>query len=148
MASDFIEFKLRGADDIVAKFRNLSENVRRKVVVPAAKDAMEIVRADAEERASRVDDPKTFPDISKNIALVERKKLGEEMGAAYVSVGVRKRKKWQGGGNTFYWWWVELGTEHSAPHPFVRPALEQNREAVFREFISSARYQLIKLGEY
>lgn len=148
MARDFIEFNLRGADDIVAKFRNLSENMRRRVAVPAAKEAMEIVLHDAQDRAARIDDPKTPNDISANISLVERKKLGEEMGAAYVSVGVRKRKKGQGGGNTFYWWWVELGTEHSASHPFVRPALEQNREAVFREFISSARYQLIKLGEY
>ncbi|HCU2081815.1 TPA: HK97-gp10 family putative phage morphogenesis protein [Pseudomonas aeruginosa] len=148
MASDYMEYKLRGADDIVERFRRLSTEVRRQVAVPAAKDAMEIVLNDAKDRADRVDDPSTPNYIPANIALVERKRLGQELGAAYVSVGVRRRRRGQGGGNTFYWWWVELGTERSAPHPFIRPALEQNRDAIFREFISSARYQLIKLGEY
>ena len=147
MASS-IEYRLRGADDVVARFRNLSKGMRRKVAVPAAKDAMDIVLQDAKARAQRVDDPETPNYIPANIAMVERKALGEQIDAAVVSVGVRRRKGRAGGGNTFYWWWVELGTEHSQAHPFIRPSLDHNRQALFREFISSARYQLIKLGEY
>ena len=146
--ADVIQYKIRGADDVVARFRNLSRNIRRQVAVPAAKDAMDIVLLDAKERATRIDDPKTSNFIPANIALVEQKKLGEQIDAAVVSVGVRRRKGRAGGGNTFYWWWVELGTEHARAHPFIRPALDLNRQAIFREFISSARYQLIKLGEY
>ncbi|WP_341520712.1 HK97-gp10 family putative phage morphogenesis protein [Pseudomonas sp. G.S.17] len=144
--SDRIQFKLKGADELSAKFKELSEGMRNKVALPAAKDAMDIVLIDAKDRAARVDDPTTPNYIPANIALIERKKIGEEMGAVVVSVGVRKKKRGQGGGNTFYWWWVELGTEKTRARPFMRPALANNKEAVFKEFLSSAKFQLIKLG--
>lgn len=144
--ADFISYKLTGAAELSAKFQQLSQEMRSKVAVPAGKDAMQIVMADAKDRASRVDDPQTRNYVPQNIAMVEQKKLGAELGAAIISVGVRKSKAGQRGGNTFYWWWVELGTEHSRAQPFMRNALSSNREAVFKEFLSSAKYQLIKLG--
>lgn len=144
---DHVTYKLTGTAELSKRFRELSEQVRTKVAAPAAKDAMDIVLADAKDRASRIDDAKTRNYLPNNIAMVERKALGAELGAVIVSVGVRKTKSGQRGGNTFYWWWVELGTEHAAAHPFIRPALANNREAVFKEFISSAKYQLLKLGE-
>lgn len=146
--ADFVEYKLKGADELSRKFRALSEEMRRKVVLPAAKDAMDIVLKDAKDRADRVDDPSTPNYIPLNLAMVERKALGQELGAVVVSVGVRRRKRGQGGGNTFYWWWVELGTEHSRAQPFMRNALGQNKQQVFREFLQSAKYQLVKLGEF
>jgi HK97 gp10 family phage protein len=144
--ADFVSYKLTGVDDLSAKFRELSQGVRSQVAVPAAKDAMEIVLNDAKARAARVDDPETRNYVPNNIAMVERKALGAELGAAIVSVGVRKTKSGTRGGNTFYWWWVELGTEHARAQPFMRNALSSNRQAVFKEFLSSAKYQLIKLG--
>lgn len=142
---DRVQFTLKGADELSAKFRGLAEDMRRKVVLPAAKDAMDIVLLDAKDRAARVDDPETANFIPANLAMIERRALGEEVGAVIISVGVRMRKRGQKGGNTFYWWWVELGTEKNRAKPFLRPALANNREAVFREFLSSAKYQLIKL---
>lgn len=144
--ADTISYKLTGADALSAKFRELSQSVRSQVAVPAAKDAMEIVLKDAQDRASRVDDPETRNYLPKNIAMVEQKTQGAELGAAIVSVGVRKTKAGQRGGNTFYWWWVELGTEFARAQPMLRPALANNREAVFKEFLSSAKFQLLKLG--
>ncbi|WP_110951372.1 HK97-gp10 family putative phage morphogenesis protein [Pseudomonas bohemica] len=144
--ADWVDYKLTGADELSARFRSLTEEMRRKVVTPAARDAMEIVLADAKDRAARIDDPETANFIPKNLAIVERKAIGVEVGAVVMSVGVRKRSRGQGGGNTFYWWWVELGTEKNRAKPFLRPALANNREALFKEFLSSAKYQLIKLG--
>ncbi|MCK8669298.1 hypothetical protein M1M11_30925 [Pseudomonas azerbaijanoccidens] len=144
--ADWVKYKLTGADELSAKFRGLAEEMRRKVVLPAAKDAMDIVLLDAKDRAARIDDPETANFIPANLAMIERKALGEELGAVVISVGVRMRKRGQKGGNTFYWWWVELGTEKNRAKPFLRPALANNREALFREFLSSAKYQLIKLG--
>lgn len=146
MMADSISYRLTGAAELSAKFRELSTEMRTKVAVPAAKDAMQVVLTDAKDRASKVDDPETKNYLPDNIALVEQKKLGEEIGAAVVSVGVRRTKAGQRGGNTFYWWWVELGTEYARAQPMLRPALANNREAVFKEFLSSAKYQLIKLG--
>lgn len=143
--ADYITYKLKGADELSRIFKTLPQELQRQIVVPAAKDAMQIVLQDARDRASRVDDPKTPQNIALNIALVEDKKYFEETGSTKVSVGVRKTKRGQRGGNTFYWWWVELGTSRNRAQPFMRNALGQNQQAVFAEFLSSAKYQLIKL---
>lgn len=144
--ADWITYKLTGADELSRIFKTLPQEVQRQVVVPAAKDAMNIVLKDAIVRAERIDDPATVPDISKNIAMIEDKKFFNETGATKISVGVRKTKRGQRGGNTFYWWWVHLGTSRIRAQPFLSNALIQNREAVFQDFVSSAKFQLVKLG--
>lgn len=144
--ADWITYKLKGADELSRVFRTLPQDMQRQVVVPAAKDAMDLVLVDAKDRASRIDDPATPNNIALNIAMVEDTKFFNETGATKISVGVRKTKRGQRGGNTFYWWWVELGTARSRAQPFMRNALAQNRQAVFQEFLSSAKFQLIKLG--
>lgn len=143
--ADWITYKLTGADALSAKFKTLSQEMQRQVVVPAGKDAMQIVLQDAISRAQRIDNPDTVPDISKNIALIEDVKYFEETGDTKISVGVKKSRRGRLGGNTFYWWFVELGTSRSRAQPFMRNALGQNQQAVFAEFLSSAKYQLVKL---
>lgn len=145
MAGKYVEFTFKGTDSLVAKFKELSESARREVATPAAKEAMEIVKIAAIDTAHRIDNPETRKNISKNIIMIERKKVGAETGTVIISVGVRKRAS-AAGGNSFNWYFVELGTEHARAHPFLRPALWNNRAEVFKEFISSARYQLVKLG--
>lgn len=147
MAGKTIEFKFTGTEQLVAKFKELSESARREIATPAAKDAMTIVRDDAILRAYRVDDPKTASVIAKNVMMSQRKKLGEETGVVIFSVGVRTGGNRPGGKN-FWWYFVELGTEHARAHPFLRPALYNNRVEVFQEFISSAKYQLVRLGVF
>lgn len=143
--ADWITYKLTGADALSATFKTLSQEMQRQVVVPAGKDAMQIVLNDAISRAQRIDNPYTVPDISKNIALIEDVKYFEETGDTKISVGVKKSPRGRLGGNTFYWWFVELGTSRSRAQPFMRNALGQNQQAVFAEFLSSAKYQLVKL---
>lgn len=144
--ADEITFKLKGTDELSARFKELGAAARRQIALPAAKDAMDIVLQDAKRRADRIDDPRTRNYIPDNLALIERKKEGEALGSVVVSVGVRRRRGGAGGGNTFYWWWVELGTERSRARPFLRPAAMANRQEVFREFINSAKYNMIKWG--
>lgn len=143
--ADWITYKLKGAEELSRVFRTLPQEMQRQVVIPAAKDAMEIVLKDAEDRAFAIDRPGTFPAIYKNLIMVEDKKFFEETGSTKISVGVRKRRKGVGGGNTYYWWQLEYGNSHLRARPFLRPALHQNTQAVFREFLSSAKYQLLKL---
>lgn len=143
--ADYITYKLTGADKLSATFKTLPQQLQRKVVIPAAKDAMDIVLQDGRNRAQQIDDPKTTRDIALNIALIEDKKFFNETGSTKISVGVRKSGKGRLGGNTFYWWFVELGTSRSRAQPFLRNALGQNQQAVFSEFISSAKFQLLKL---
>lgn len=144
--ADFITYKLKGADELSRVFKTLPQKLQREIVVPAAKDAMDIVLKDAIARAGAIDNPLTAPDISKNIAMVEDTAYFNATGSTKISVGVRKTKRGQRGGNTFYWWWVELGTSRNRAQPFMRNALGQNQQAVFQEFLSSAKFQLVKLG--
>ena len=144
--ADWITYKLTGADELSRVFKTLPQQLQRQVVIPAAKDAMDIVLKDAIYRASAIDRPETIPDISKNIAMIEDTKYFNETGSTKISVGVRKSKRGQRGGNTYYWWWVELGTSSNRAQPFMRNALGQNQQAVFQEFLSSAKFQLVKLG--
>lgn len=143
--ANWITFKLTGADKLSATFKTLSQELQRQVVVPAAKDAMDIALKDAIYRASVIDRPSTFPDISKNLFLFDDKKYFEETGSTKISVGVKRRKKGVGGGNTFYWWQLEFGNSRMRARPFLRPALQANAQSIFQEFISSAKYQLVKL---
>lgn len=144
--ADWVTYKLKGADALSAKFKTLSQEMQRQVVVPAAKDAMDIVLKAAQDNASRVDDPATANYIPKNLALIEDTKYFNETGNTKISVGVRKRRRGVGGGNTFYAAiFVELGTARSRAQPFMRNALGQNQQAVFQEFLSSAKFQLVKL---
>lgn len=142
--ADEVFFKFKGADDLSAKFKRMSEAARREIVLPAAKDAMEIVLIDAKERADRIDDPATPNYIPNNLKLAEQ---DSAEGSIRVAVGMKKARRGSKGGNTFYWQWVELGTQYQAPQPFLRNALNQNKEAVFKEFISSAKFQLLKVAE-
>lgn len=144
--ADWITYKLKGADELSRVFKTLPQELQRQVVIPAAKDAMDIVLKAAKENADRIDDPDTPNYIPLNIALIEDKKFFEETGSTKISVGVRKTKRGQRGGNSWYWWYQELGTTRFRAQPFMRNALAQNREAVFAELISSGKYQLLKLG--
>jgi HK97 gp10 family phage protein len=143
--ADWITYKLKGVDKLSAAFKKLPQELQRQIVVPAAKDAMQIVLQDAIARAQRIDDPSTIPDISKNIALIEDTKYFEETGSTKVSVGVRKTRRGQRGGNTYYWWWVTLGNSRMRAQPFMQNALSQNQQAVFQEFLSSAKFELLRL---
>jgi len=144
--SDWITYKLKGADELSKVFRTLPQEMQRKVVVPAAKDAMDIVLKAAKVNWDKIDDPSTFPDIAKNVALIEDTKYFNETGSTKISVGVRKRKRGVAGGNTYFWKYLELGTRHIRAYAPMRRALNENQAAVFQEFLSSAKFQLLNLG--
>lgn len=143
--ADWITYKLTGADELSRVFKTLSQEMQRQVVVPAAKEAMDIVLKAAKTNWDRIDDPTTFPDISKNVALIEDTRFFNETGSTKISVGIRKRKRGVGGGNTFYWKHLELGTRYIRAYAPMRRALNENTQAVFQEFISSCKFQLVKL---
>lgn len=68
--TDGLDFKLTGLEDLQAKLKEVAEDVRFKGGRFALRKAAQVVRDKARENASRVDDPKTQEEISRNI--VER----------------------------------------------------------------------------
>ena len=141
----WITYKLKGADELSRVFKTLPSEIQRQVVIPAAKDAMDIVVQAAKANWDKIDDPSTFPDIAKNVALIEDTKFFEETGSTKISVGIRKRRKGVAGGNTYFWKYLELGTAHIRAYAPMRRALNENTQAVFQEFLSSAKFQLLRL---
>lgn len=141
----WITYNLKGADELSRVFKTLPQEMQRQVVLPAAKDAMDIVVRAAKANWDKIDDPSTFPDIAKNVAMLEDTKFFEETGSTKISVGIRKRRKGVGGGNTYFWKYLELGTVHIRAYAPMRKALNENTQAVFSEFLSSAKFQLLKL---
>ena len=144
--ADWITYKLKGAEELSRVFKTLPSELQRQVVVPAAKDAMDIVLKAAKANWDKIDDPSTFPDISKNVALIEDTKFFNETGSTKISVGVRKRRKGVAGGNTFFWKHLELGTRYIRAYAPMRRALSENQQAVFQEFLSVAKFKLLDLG--
>lgn len=145
MPKQTTKFKIHGADEVFKNLRLLPDRLREEVAWPATIEAMDYAKQIAIENAQRVDRLTTRNYIPDNIDIAERRKLGKEMRAAYVSLGVRKRAKGQGGGQTFYWWLVELGTSHSRARPFMRPVFEQNSTRIIKEFVGTARYEISKM---
>lgn len=141
----WITYNLKGADELSRVFKTLPQEMQRQVVVPAGKDAMDIVMRAAKANWDKIDDPSTFPDIAKNVAMIEDTKFFEETGSTKISVGIHKRRKGVGGGNTYFWKYLELGTVHIRAYAPMRKALNENTQAVFSEFLSSAKFQLLKL---
>lgn len=144
--ADWITYKLKGADELSRVFKTLPQNLQRQVVIPAAKEAMDLVLRAAKDNADRIDDPSTPNYIPHNIALIEDTKYFEETGSTKISVGVRKTKRGVRGGNSFYWWFQEIGTSKIRARPFMRRALSENQAAVFQEFLSVAKFRLVELG--
>lgn len=141
----WITYSLKGADELSRVFKTLPQEMQRQVVLPAAKDAMDIIVKAAKANWDKIDDPSTFPDIAKNVAMIEDTKFFEETGSTKISVGIRKRRRGVGGGNTYFWKYLELGTVHIRAYAPMRKALNENTQAVFSEFLSSAKFQLLKL---
>ncbi|MNQ53994.1 hypothetical protein D3C85_680470 [compost metagenome] len=78
--------------------------------------------------------------------MIEDTKFFNETGSTKISVGIRKTRRGVRGGNTYFWKYLELGTVHIRAYAPMRNALGQNQRAVFQEFLSSAKFQLLKLG--
>lgn len=130
-----VEFKLEGADQIIAKLKELGIDARRKTGRTALRKAAQVVRDDAKQRAAQLDDPETAANISKNVVERWSSRYNKRTGDLMFRVGIlggaggnKKASELSGnpGGDTRHWRYREFGTEYSQATPFMRPALEQN----------------------
>lgn len=104
--------------------------------------------------AQEFDDPNTKRSIYRNVAIQYSARQSRQIGGVVMRVGIRggakryvntrenRRKRRVGqeylgggdksapGGDTFYWRFLEFGTEKMGARPFLRPALENNAQAV------------------
>ncbi len=158
--------QIEGLDDVTAKMRELSNPKKQKnAATRSARKAMAVVRKAAVANAKALDDSNSPERIWKNIQVKASKtkqgfvlmKVGVRGGAmsyANTKENVRKGKigkkyltpgdKTNPGGDTFYFRFLEFGTSKVPATPFLRPALNNNMEAVQSSFVDDFSAQLDK----
>lgn len=133
--SGLVEFKLEGLSDLQTQLARLGTDgeLGRKALAQAARKAFQIVLASAKGMV-----PVYSGALREALKLTVKKPKG---GDAVVVVGiyVGKGAKDSAGGRLLgrdelpparRWHFVELGTAFMAAHPFLRPALDANADAV------------------
>lgn len=143
MANDF-ELDLRGDRSAIRRLREFPPKLRKKGLRRAARVAMKIVLDDARATARTFDDPNTPQTIWKLIIIRE---------ARIRESGVRMRVGIAGGARSqrakdFPWYWrlLEFGTERMPARKFLRPALENNAQAVADRFAGELEREIDKLA--
>lgn len=157
---------IEGLDEVTAKMRELSNPRKQKnAATRSARKAMSVVRKAAIANAKALDDNNSPERIWKNITVKASKtkqnlvvmRVGVRGGAmsyANTRENVRRGRvgrnyatagsKENPGGDTWYWRLVELGTSRTSAQPFLRPALNNNKDTVQEGFVTDFKEQLDK----
>ena len=158
---------ITGLDEVQAKLRQLGNKRKAKNAANrASRKAMNIVKKAARENAKRLDDKDSPEKIWKNIITKAARtrgtgvvvmRVGVKGGASqYANTRVNRRAGRAGrtyqtqgdkknpGGDTWYWRFKEFGSATNSADPFLRPALNNNINAVQAEFTRAYSAELDK----
>lgn len=141
---------IQGLDAVTRKLKILSNGrLARNAANRAIRQSMKVVLNAAISNARALNDPSTPKSIYKNIVYRQARLKSKSLAMGRIGVltgwktytqskaNIRKGlagKKYQVGGDVFYWRFLELGTEHMAAKPFMRPALQNNISTVTNDF--------------
>lgn len=159
--------EITGLDEVQAKLRQLGNQRKAKnAATRSSRKAMNIVKKAAVLNAKALDDKDSPERIWKNIITKAGKTKGVDK--VMMRVGVKggakqygtnadnrragrvgRRYQTQGdkknpGGDTWYWRLVEYGSATNNATPFMRPALNNNIDAVQAEFARAYKEELDK----
>lgn len=140
--------EITGLDEVIEKMRLLGKPKKVKnAATRSARKAMNIVNKAAKANAKAFDDKGSGNKIWKNIVTQPGKTKGVD--SVMMKVGIKggaKEVKGTGnsGGDTWYWRQQEFGNSRHAAQPFMRPALNNNKDAVEAEFKRSFNEELDK----
>ena len=145
-----VEFNIEGLDEVQGKLKRLGNpRLMKNAARRSMRKAMAIVRDSARNAAKGIDDPQTSEKIWKNIAIAAGKTRNPN--EVIMRVGVRGGASFSNpnppntsGGDTRHWRWVELGSVHNPPTPFMRPALQNNIQAVTNSFAENFNKEIDK----
>jgi HK97 gp10 family phage protein len=141
--ANYYEADLRGTRSLIRRLREFPPKLRQKGLRRAARVAMKIVLDDARAAARAFDDPNTPQTIWKLIIIKEARmrESGTRMRIGIAGGAKSQRAK------DFPWYWrlIEFGTERMRARPFLRPALENNAQAVAERFAQQLNKEVDKL---
>lgn len=140
--------EIKGADEILKKLERLANAGKLKTSRAALLQSSNVVKKAAVTKAKAIDDPATANDISKNISVQFDRKSFNRNGDVKYRIGVAGGAKEGGnggrGGDTYYWRFHEFGTRHMPARPFLRPAIDENKEAAVDKFAEVMKKQIDK----
>ena len=149
-----VEVNIEGLDQVQEKLRRLGNpRLMKSAARRSMRKAMAIVRDAARSGAKGIDDPETAEKIWKNIAIAAGKtrnpnevvmRVGVRGGAAQNANTDRAALSKLSGGITTYWRYLEFGSAHNPPTPFMRPALQNNVQAVTNSFAENFNKEIDK----
>lgn len=145
-----VEFNIEGLEPVQEKFKRLGNpRLMKNAARRSMRKAMAIVRDAARNNAKGIDDPETAEKIWKNIAIAAGKTRNPN--EVVMRVGVRGGASFSNpnppstsGGDTRHWRWIEFGSVHNPPVPFMRPALQNNIQAVMSSFAHNFNAEIDK----
>lgn len=145
-----VEFNIEGLEPVQEKFKRLGNSrLIKNAARRSMRKAMAIVRDAARANAKGIDDPETAEKIWKNIGIAAGKTRNPN--EVVMRVGVRGGASFSNpnppntsGGDTRHWRWIEFGSVHNPPVPFMRPALQNNIQAVMSNFAHNFNAEIDK----
>ncbi len=149
-----VEVNIEGLDQVQEKLKRLGNpRLIKNAARRSARKAMAIVRDAARANAKTLDDPQTAEKIWKNIAIGAGKtrnpnevvmRVGVRGGAAQNANTDRAALSKLSGGITTYWRYLEFGSAKMPATPFMRPALQNNIQAVTNSFAENFNKEIDK----
>lgn len=160
---DEIKFNIAGAEELNARLKGLSYDVRMKGGRFALRKAANVIREQAIANALRFDDPTTQEQIAKNVVVrwssrrfkktgdlsfrvgvlggarqygdTKENRRKERVGATYKTAGDKSNP----GGDTWYWRFKEFGVPSRGipARPFLRSAGETAAEKAVTAFVEA-----------
>ena len=145
-----IGVNIEGLDEVQEKLKRLANpRLMKNAARRSARKAMVIVRDSARANAKNLDDPETAEKIWKNIAIAAGKtrskdeikmRVGVRGGASFSNPNPPKTP----GGDTRHWRFIEYPSSNNPGTPFMRPALQNNIQAVTDSFAKNFNTELDK----
>ncbi len=145
-----VEFNIEGLDEVQEKLKRLANpRLMKNAARRSMRKAMAIVRDAARANAKGLDDPKTTEKIWKNIAIAAGKTRNPN--EVVMRVGVRGGASFSNpnppntpGGDTRHWRFIEFPSVNNPGTPFMRPALQNNIQAVTNSFAENFNKEIDK----
>lgn len=126
------EIMVEGAEELARALANLTDNVRAGILAGAlAPAALPVLRA-AQAKAPSSPLPPDPPFDLRGSLQIKWGKKGSRIGADADHADVAIGSFGKGGPGEFAYQhgFVELGTAHAPPHPYLRPALDENKDRI------------------
>lgn len=132
----------RGFSELAKKLHDLGNALSEDVLEAGVRAGAKIIRDAAAVKAPR--DPESDDHMGDHLVVRTVEKDGVHAVADVAPVGWAPEA---GKGEGRYWYWrlPEYGTVKMAAHPFIRPAMDENEDAITRTIADRLRKEIEKV---